>query len=225
MNSWPTPHEWDMINRFSDILGQYKQATLVMESEEELSITWAFPMMDRLMSAVEGFERTGLWGDEAVKQSLQLSWETLRKYYLHMNQSVYYVCLFLDPQVKTSYVENNWEPDWLPAAENALHRAWDRYKLIELRPPSERQPPPAQRHTERNRPIPSNPFQQEVEQQAHAAIPADELEQYCQLPPMSAEVWADRFQSNALLWWRESGQYLFPRLALMAKDYFSAQGM
>jgi hypothetical protein len=101
MVSWPTPHEWDMISRFSEILRQYKEATLVMESEWDAGITWAFPMMDSLMSAVERFERTGVWGDEAVQQALQLSWETLRKYYHRMNQSVYYVCLFLDPQVKT----------------------------------------------------------------------------------------------------------------------------
>jgi hypothetical protein len=42
---------------------------------------------------------------------------------------------------------------------------------------------------------------------------------------MSDEVWTTRFDSNALIWWRESGQHLFPRLALMAKDYFSAQGV
>jgi hypothetical protein len=43
MSSWPTPHEWDMVKRFSDILHKYKEATLVMESETEVSITWAFP--------------------------------------------------------------------------------------------------------------------------------------------------------------------------------------
>jgi hypothetical protein len=213
-----------MINRFADILHEYKQATLVMESETEVSITWAFPMMDRLMGSVESFERTGIWGDEAVQQSLQLSWETLRKYYRHMNQSVYYVCLFLNPQVKTSYVEHHWEPDWLPDAEDALQRAWERYKQVELPPPSEGRPPP-QHRAEKKRPTPSNPFRQEVEQQAHAAIPVDELEQYRQLPPLSEEIWASRFESNALLWWRESGQHLFPRLALMAKDFFSAQGI
>jgi hypothetical protein len=111
-------------------------------AKTEVSITWAFPMMDRLMGSVESFKRTGLWGYKAVQQSLQLSWETLRKYYRHMNQSVYYVCLFLDPQVKTSYVEHNWEPDWLPAAEDALQRAWDRYKHIQLPPPSDACPPP-----------------------------------------------------------------------------------
>jgi hypothetical protein len=36
-------------------------------------ITWAFPMMDGLMSAVEGFERAGTWRDQAVQQALQLT--------------------------------------------------------------------------------------------------------------------------------------------------------
>jgi hypothetical protein len=223
MTSWPTPHEWDIVDRFSDILKEYKEATLVMESETEVSITWAFPMMDRLMGTVERLERRGNWSDEAVQQSLQLSWESLRKYYRHMNQSVYYVCLFLDPQVKMSYVEHNWERDWLGAVEDSLQRAWARYKHIQLPAPSESRP--SQHHTGRNRPVPLNPFCDEIEQQAQAEIPADELEQYRQMPPMSAEIWASRFESNVLLWWRESGQYLFPRLALMAKDFYPAQGI
>jgi hypothetical protein len=54
MASWPTPHEWDMITCFVDILHQYEEATLAMESETEASITWAFPMMDSLMMSRVG---------------------------------------------------------------------------------------------------------------------------------------------------------------------------
>jgi hypothetical protein len=57
-----------------------------------------------------------------------------------------------------------------------------------------------------------------------AVLPTDELEQYKLMSPMAEDVWADRIESNALIWWAESGCHLFPRLALMAKDYFSAQG-
>jgi hypothetical protein len=89
MVSWPTPHEWDMISRFSEIMRQYKEATLLMESERDAGITWAFPMMDIVITAVERFGRTGVWADAAVEQAVQLSWETLRKYYHRMNQSVY----------------------------------------------------------------------------------------------------------------------------------------
>jgi hypothetical protein len=55
-------------------------------------------------------------------------------------------------------------------------------------------------------------------------LPTDELEQYKLMSPMAEDVWADRFGSNVLIWWAESGCHLFPRLALMAKDYFSSQG-
>jgi hypothetical protein len=48
----------------------YKEATLVMESEPDVSIPWAFPMMDTLMSEVENFENRGIWGDHAVQQLL-----------------------------------------------------------------------------------------------------------------------------------------------------------
>jgi hypothetical protein len=81
-------------------------------------------------------------------------------------------------------------------------------------------PPP---HPHQRRAIPLNPFKHEVEQQAQAVLPTDELEQYKMMIPMAEDVWADRYESNALIWWAESGCHLFPRLALMAKDYFTAQ--
>jgi hypothetical protein len=37
MVSWPSPHEWEMITRCCDILQQYKAASLVMESESDVS--------------------------------------------------------------------------------------------------------------------------------------------------------------------------------------------
>jgi hypothetical protein len=43
-----------------------------------------------------------------MKQVLHLAWEGLAEYYRVMTLSVYYVCLFLKPQVKRTYMENNW---------------------------------------------------------------------------------------------------------------------
>jgi hypothetical protein len=106
---WPTAHEWDMVRRFKKILAKYRKATLALESEHDLTITLAFPVVDRLMSEIEGFHNQGQWGDAAIKQALHLAWEGLARYYRVMTQSVYYVCLFLDPQIKTTYVENHWE--------------------------------------------------------------------------------------------------------------------
>jgi hypothetical protein len=48
----------------------YKEATVVMESESDVSITWALPMMDTLMNEVENFENRGIWGDHVVQQLL-----------------------------------------------------------------------------------------------------------------------------------------------------------
>jgi hypothetical protein len=61
-------------------------------------------------------------------------------------------------------------------------------------------PPP---HPHQRRAIPLNPFKHEVEQQAQAVLPTDELEQYKMMSPMAEDVWADRYESNALIWWAE----------------------
>jgi hypothetical protein len=48
LDMWlPTAHEWDMVKRFKEILAKYKEATVVMESQENLTITLAFPVVDR----------------------------------------------------------------------------------------------------------------------------------------------------------------------------------
>jgi hypothetical protein len=94
----PTAHEWDMVKRFKEILAKYKEARLAMEGEDDLTITLAFPVVDRLMSDIEAFHDRGQWGDAAIKQALHLSWEGLSRYYRVMTRSVYYVCLFLDPR-------------------------------------------------------------------------------------------------------------------------------
>jgi hypothetical protein len=98
----------------------------------------------------------------------------------------------------------------------------DLYKNVAL--PYESHAPAPPPHPHPRRAIPLNPFKHEVEQQAQAVLPTDELEQYKLMSPMAEDVWADRFESNAQIWWAESCCHLFPRLALMAKDYFSAQG-
>jgi hypothetical protein len=216
---WPTAHEWDMIKRFKEILAQYKEASLFMQSSQEVTITWAFPVLDKIMEDIEKFHSTGRWGDDAIKQALHLAWEALAKYYRVMSQSVYYVCLFLDPQVKSTYMENHWEEEWVAQGEERLQEAWRRYKNLDDAPHS----PPRPAVTA-GRPIPPNPFRHAVEMgsQQHGP-PPDELELYRQMPFMSQDVWESRYQCNPLLWWADTGQVLFPRLALMAKDFFSAQ--
>jgi hypothetical protein len=59
-----------MVKAAARLEAVYKEATLVMESESDVSITWAFPVMDILMSGVEDFENRGSWGDHVVQQLL-----------------------------------------------------------------------------------------------------------------------------------------------------------
>jgi hypothetical protein len=53
--------------------------------------------------------------------------------------------------------------------------------------------------------------------------PPDELERYRQMPFMSTAEWETRYGSKALLWWAETGRIMFPRLAMMTKEYYSTQ--
>jgi hypothetical protein len=61
--------------------------------------------------------------------------------------------------------------------------------------------------------------------QQQLQTPLDEHECYWPMPFMSTAEWKIRYISNALLWWAETGRIMFPRLAMMAKDYFSTQRM
>jgi hypothetical protein len=59
--------------------------------------------------------------------------------------------------------------------------------------------------------------------QQQLQTPLDEHEWYCQMPFMSSAEWKIRYIYNTLLWWAETGRIMFPRLAMMAKDYYSTQ--
>jgi hypothetical protein len=59
--------------------------------------------------------------------------------------------------------------------------------------------------------------------QQQLQTPLDEHESYWQMPFMSTAEWETRDSSNGLLWWAETGRIMFPRLAMMAKDYYSTQ--
>jgi hypothetical protein len=126
--------EWDMIKRFKGNLFNHKEVTFFMQTTEEITITWAFPVLDKHMEDIEQCQDTGKWGHAAIRQSLHLAWEGLAKYYRVMSQLVYYVCLFLDPQIKTTYRENRWEEDWIAEAKNTCRKRCPGIKISAMYP-------------------------------------------------------------------------------------------
>jgi hypothetical protein len=137
------------------------------------------------MSNIEAFNNHGQWGDAAIKQALHLAWEGLAQYYRVMSQSVYYVCLFLNPQIKTSYIESHSEADWIPEGEERLQEAWHRYKDLAVEP----QIPSVPSAATTRRPLPPNPFRSAMEMVSDPEVPVpDELQLYRQMPFMSTTV-------------------------------------
>jgi hypothetical protein len=89
---------------------------------------------------------------------------TVTRYYRVMTQSVYYVCLFLDPQINMSYVENNWEEIWVREGEGRSQAAWSRCKDLPVESPG-RQPIVRSATTAGRRFLP-NPFLRDIEMSA-----------------------------------------------------------
>jgi hypothetical protein len=179
------------------------------------------------MSAIEAFSDRGQCGDAAIKQALHLAWERLARYYRVMTQSVYHVCLFLDPQIKTTYVENHWEESWIQQGEDRLQAAWNRYKELPVTVETLGRQPARSAATATataGHRLPPNPFLRDIEMDAGEELtPPDELELYRQMPFMSPADWETRYSSNPLVWWSDTGRIMFPRLAMMARDYYSTQ--
>jgi hypothetical protein len=149
---------------------------------------------------------------------------TVARYYRVMTQSVYYVCLFLDPQIKMSYVENNWEESWVREGEERLQAAWSRYKDLPVEFPGWQ--PMVRSAATAGRRVPPNPFLRDIEmsaRQQQLQTSPDELERYRQMPFTSTAEWETRYSSDALLWWAETARIMFPRLAMVAKHYYSTQ--
>ena len=231
---WPSNSEIHLLSKFTKILKSYKDASHLLRLENDSSIAWAFAVIDSLMEAVEEFNRVE-WGDLVIQQALQLSWEALSTDYSSMQQSVYYICLFLNPHVKDTYIRKHW-PEEVDMMYTWLHEAWQEYKNLSIG--DIRQTDTQILHINLSESslntmgspddTPLNPFRLAIDdtdsEDSTAENEEDELRRYKMKPRISRQIWQSRYQANPLHWWAEVGQYEFPRLGAMVQDYFSPQG-
>jgi hypothetical protein len=222
---WPTDREWALIAKFTRVLKAYKDATEVLSAEKRITVEWVIPIMDALMGAVEDFRKED-WGDEAMKQALHLGWEALQGYYSQMKQPVYYVGLFLNPRVKNEYIHQHW-PDEMAETTATIDRIWQHYQDRDV---------PHQDPRRDTMPGPShhpgqpagNPFAHllgsDLADEEELPPVEDDLTRYRRDPRIALSAWKSVYHEDPLSWWAEEGQKHYPRLAIMARDYFAIQG-
>jgi hypothetical protein len=121
---WPTPTQWNLISKCTEILEAYKEANDILMSDTRITVHSVIPLVDELMRSVEDFDKHS-WGDAALKQAVHLDWEALQHFYYDLKKDAYYIDLFLNSRVKGQYIHQHW-PEEDAEVTTLINRVWER---------------------------------------------------------------------------------------------------
>jgi hypothetical protein len=105
-----------MLDKINAMLSVLMEATKSLEGSA-VSLTKGLPAMDFILSKFE--EGREQYKDDRIMAPLyQNGWEKMMKYYRLTDESpAYTAAIVLHPGYKWQYIQDTWEPEWLPKAE------------------------------------------------------------------------------------------------------------
>ncbi len=108
--------DWEMLDKINAMLSVLMEATKSLEGSA-VSLTKGLPAMDFILSKFEE-GREQYKDDRIIAPLYQNGWEKMMKYYRLTDESpAYTAAIVLHPGYKWQYIQDTWEPEWLPKAE------------------------------------------------------------------------------------------------------------
>jgi hypothetical protein len=203
-----TNHDWLTLQHINKYLKFFHQATLATEGHyatiEKVLSTMEF-LLEKLETAKAEFAE-----DSYMSPSINASWSKLDKYYgLTERSPAYIAAMVLMPNQKWTWIEDNWEKEWIDSAKAQVQDFWDtQYKPVQV-PILPTIEDSTQEKTE---------HQIWLEQKRRQPPILDEYIKYCQAP-ITPEV-------DSKAWWMEPAQRTtYPNLGIMALDMLSIPAM
>lgn len=202
-----TNEDWLTLQHIHQHLKYFYQATLFTEGHsatiEKVLSTMEF-LLEKLEAAKVEFAE-----DSYMSPSINASWSKLDKYYSLTERSPAYIAaMVLTPSQKWTWIEDNWEKEWISIAKAQLQEFWNtQYKPIQrvVLPTVE----DIAHKTE---------HQIWLEQKRRQPPALDEYVKYCQAQ-ITPEV-------DSKAWWMEPAQRItYPNLGKMALDMLSIPAM
>jgi hypothetical protein len=108
--------EWETLDKINTMLSVLKEATKSLEGSA-VPLTKGLPAMDFIMGQFED-GRAQYQNDTIMAPLYQNGWEKMKKYYHLTDESpAYTAAIVLHPGYKWQYIQDYWEPAWLPKAQ------------------------------------------------------------------------------------------------------------
>jgi hAT family C-terminal dimerisation region len=166
--------------------------------------------------------------DQYLRNSVQLGWEKLDKYYqLTDKSSAYVAAISLHPRYKWRWIEKRWEhrPSWQTTADIAIRTQWAWYKSKKvedlLGPVDSKQYYNLRRHCEKSADLPQLEYFMEEDFQSssdeEAGSSSDEYDIWQKLQ-------REKALDNPIAYWHEK-RLVWPHLARFALDLFGIPAM
>jgi hypothetical protein len=203
-----TNEDWVTLQHINQYLKFFHQATIATEGHYD-TIEKVLSTMEFLLEKLEA-AKVEFAGDSYMSPSINASWSKLDKYYSLTERSPAYIAaMVLTPSQKWTWIEDNWETEWITTAKTQLQQFWNtQYKPVQLVVV-----PTVESLTHEK-----TEHQLWLEKKRRQPPALDEYVKYCQAQ-ITPEV-------NSKAWWMEPAQRVtYPNLGKMALDMLSIPAM
>ncbi|PSR77712.1 hypothetical protein PHLCEN_2v7730, partial [Hermanssonia centrifuga] len=129
--------EWEVLDLIHEVLEEVHEAHQSFSSEPFPTVWRTIPTLECLQQQWEIMADTPKFAP--VHTAIKAGLAKLQKWYLAIGQTdIYYICLALDPGIKTEYTFQNWETKYNDSGMAAFKEAFNSYKadILEKDAPS-----------------------------------------------------------------------------------------
>ena len=204
--------DWQTITDLSTVLESFYKYTMEMQGKRENGALYdVIPNMEALLNHLEDCKKIYKTSLPHLATTINLGWMKIDKYYTLLDKTpVLYAAVVLDPRVKWTFFESNWEhkPDWISSAKKKVRKLWEKdYRSLDISLP------------ETNTSSGSEPLWKRLKRDNKVVNNSikDEYDRYCSLEP-------DETVGNIKLWWLAKKD-TFPRLSRMALEILAIPAM
>ena len=207
--------EWAFLQRLTEILGTFREATVRLSGKKYPSLFLQLPYYEvllRKLLCLREEERSRVGTSHPLYKACHASWTVLNSYWIKTDtQTGLAIALLLDPRCKEGTLHQlGWTESYIDSSCRELNRVYgERYAPIQ----SSRETTP-EVDTHENDPLGELMFMT-----SYTASPELELGFQPESEVFLAEAREDR-RIDVTLWWKLNA-HRFPNLARMARDYMA----
>lgn len=210
--------DWARMELMHEVLQEPATAKQTFSSAREPTVWRTIPVLEFLLQSWENMADLPKFSE--VEDAIRKGLENIDKWYRKVNDTdAYFICLALDPNIKTAYAEDKWQEEFYDAGLRRLEEVFDSYYVT----------PPASVAQDTESTSSSvkaqgqygyawmrNAVRSRQATERGRFDPRDELRRYLESPL------AEGVTDVVGYWGRQAAEY--PTLSRMARDYLAIQG-